>query len=103
MSLKIIPEAISIRSSGMVSNENIVWVSYPEACRSLISVEQAPRSLGLDDQVILDVVVGLNSILNKHSVALDFVSNVIFKPQVVSSVKGKSSVVTLMSSKSFSV
>lgn len=40
MSLQIIPIAIPIRASRMVSNEVVVWVSDPEATRCLIGIEQ---------------------------------------------------------------
>ena len=39
MSLKIIPEAVSIRASSMVSNKYIVGMGDPEASRCLISVQ----------------------------------------------------------------
>lgn len=103
MSLKIIPEAISIGTSGMVSNENVVRMGDPEASWCLICVQKTPGPLGLDDQIVLDVIVGLNSILNEYSVAFHFISNILLKPEVVSSVKSESSVVTLMGSKTFGI
>jgi len=39
MLLEIVPVAISIRSSSMISNEMIVRMSQPEASRCLISVQ----------------------------------------------------------------
>jgi len=103
MSLKIIPEAISIRTSGVVSNKNVVWMGDPEAGWCLICVKKTPRSLGLDNKVVLNVIIGLNGILDEYSVALDFVSNIFLKSKVVSSMKSKSSVVTLMGTKTLCI
>lgn len=98
MSLKIIPESISVRSSSVVSNEYVIWMSDPEACGSLICVQKTPRSNGLDDQIFFNVVVSLNGIFNEDSVALDLVSNVVFESQVMGSVEGESSIISLMGS-----
>ena len=87
----------------MVSNENVVRMGDPEASWCLICVKKTPGPLGLDDQIVLDVIVGLNSILNEYSVALHFISNILLQPKVVSSVKSESSVVPLMGSKTFGI
>ena len=76
MSLKIIPESIPVRPGGSVSYENVVWMGDPEASWSLISVKERPGSLCLYDEVILDVVVGLNGIFNEDCVSLNLVCNV---------------------------
>jgi hypothetical protein len=103
MSLKIVPETISIRTSGSIINEDIVWMSNPEASRSLIRVQKTPRSLCLHNQITFDIVVGFNSIFNKDGVTFNFIGNVVFKSQVMSSVKCKGSIISLMGSKTFSV
>jgi hypothetical protein len=61
----------------MVANEVVVWMSDPEAGWSLISVQQTPRSLCLDDAVVSDIVPGLNGIFDEDRVALDFIGNVL--------------------------
>jgi len=103
MRLKIIPETISIRTSGMIVNENITWMSDPEASRSLIGIQKTHRSHSLHDEVIFDVVVGFNSILNEDGMTLNFISNIVFNSQVMSSVKGKQSIVSLMGCQTLSI
>lgn len=75
--LEIIPDTVPIRSTDMVSNEMVVWMSNPEPSRSLISVQNTPRSCHRDKQVVLAVVVGLNSILYEDIVTLSFVNHIV--------------------------
>jgi len=87
----------------MVIDEDVVWMSDPEASWGLISIQKTPGSLSLNDQIVFDVVVSLNGIFNEDGVTFNFISNVVFKSQVMSSVKCESSVITLMSSESLGV
>jgi mannitol/fructose-specific phosphotransferase system IIA component len=96
MNLEIIPIGISVGTTASVADEVVEWMSDPEAGWTLISVEETPRSLGLDDTVLLDVVLGLNCILNEHSMALDLIGNVLLESQVMSTMDSESSVETLM-------
>ena len=103
MSLKIIPEAVSIRASSMVSNKYIVGMGDPEASRCLVSVQQTPRPLSLDDQIVFDVIVSFNSIFNEYGVTFHFIGHVVLKSQVMGSMQSKSSVVPLMGTKAFRI
>lgn len=87
----------------MVVNEVVVWMGNPEAAWCLICVQKTPGSLGLHNQVLGDVVLGLNSVFNENGVALNFVSNVAFESQVMSSMDCESSVEALMDSDLFDV
>ena len=60
----------------MVTAEDVIWVSDPEACWSLVSIEKTVRFTSVDDQVVLDEILGLNGILNEHSVAHSLVVHI---------------------------
>ena len=77
----------------MVLNKVVARVCDPERRRCLISVQQRPTSLGLHNQVLVDVVILFNCIFNKNGMALDIKGNVLHKAQIVSSVNCKGSVV----------
>ena len=62
----------------MVSNEMVVWMSYPESSRGLISVENTPRSFDRDDQVVFEIVVCLNCVFNKDVMTFSFVNYIVF-------------------------
>ena len=76
MFLKIIPVAVAIRATTMVVDEVVVWIGDPEASWGLISVEQAVGSTSIDDQIVLDQVLGLNSILDEDGVTHGLISNI---------------------------
>ena len=103
MQLKIVPDSISIRSTDMVSNKMVIWMSDPKSCWRVISVEKTPRSFHDHYEVVCTVVVGLDRILDEEDMAGRLINCVVCKPQVMSSVHGESSVVTLMNSIAVSV
>lgn len=101
--LQVVPVPVSIRASGMVLNEIVVWISDPEASWCLVRVQKRPTPLCLHDQVLVDVVLLFNGILNEDCVALDVVANVLHDSQVVRAMQCEGSVETLMSSEAFAV
>ena len=54
----------------MVADEDIVWISDPEASRGLIGVEQTPRTANVNYQVVFDIVLGLYGIFDENCVAI---------------------------------
>jgi hypothetical protein len=92
MDLQIEPVAISVRSRGMVVNENVVWVGDPNTSGGLIGVEQTPGPLGLGDEILVDVVVSFDGVLDEDIVALDVVDDVLHNSQIVVTVNSDSSV-----------
>ena len=80
----------------MVVLDDVVWVSDPERGWRLISVEQRPGSLGLHNQVAVDDALGLSGILNEDSVTHVVVCDVLDDVEVVHTVNGDGSVVSLM-------
>jgi hypothetical protein len=96
--LKVDPETISIRPSGVIASENIVRMSDPETSRRLISVEERPTTLCLNNQVILDQILSLSSVFNKDSVAHGIVGNVIDDLEIVHSMESDGTIVSLMDS-----
>lgn len=94
--LHIEPEAIAIGASSVVVNEDVIRMSDPERTRGLIGVEQGPTAFGLDDKVILQSVLGLGSVLNEDGVAHGIVSDVVLDLEVVDSMEGDSTIISLM-------
>ena len=82
----------------MIINKIVVWMSEPDTGWSLISVKKRPGSNCLHNQVVINVVLCLNSILNEDSVSLSIISNVIFNSKVVGTMKSEGSVVAIMDS-----
>jgi hypothetical protein len=87
----------------MIANENVIRVSYPEAARCRICVKKTPRSLSLHNKIVFDIIVSLNCIFNENSMTLDVEGNVIRESKVMCTVNSESSVVTLMSTETFTV
>jgi hypothetical protein len=87
----------------VVSNEMVVWMSYPESSRSLISVENTPRSFDGDDQVVFEIVVCLNCVFNKDVMTFSFVNYIVFNPKMMDAMHCYSSVDTLVDSQTFNV
>ena len=90
--LEIIPIAISIRSGSMVTNEVVIWIGDPDTSWGLIGVEKTPRSLGHHDQVTLDMIPSLNTILNEDCVTFGIECNVVNNSEILGSMNGESSV-----------
>ena len=67
----------------MVVADNIVWVREPDRGRGLVSVEKRPRASDIEDQVVLDQILRLNTILNEDSVAHSVVGDVVLYTEVV--------------------
>jgi len=94
--LSVEPVTVTVRTCSVVSDKDVVWVSDPETGRRLICVEQAPRTSGTHDQIVLDDVLCLNSILNEDVMAHSVVNNIVFNCEVRHGVDSDSSVVSLM-------
>ena len=103
MFLKIIPVAITIRTTTMVIHKVVVWVSDPEASRGLISVKKRPTTLSLHDKVTLNMVLLFNSIFNENDMTLNIISNIFDESHVMRSMKCECSVESLMSTETFAV
>jgi len=76
MLLKIVPVSVSVRTGCMVIDEVIVWIRDPEACWSLVGIEQTPRSLCHRDEISGDIVVSFNTILDEDIVTHGIVNNI---------------------------
>lgn len=60
----------------MIASEDVVGVCDPEACWSLVSIEETVRCTRVDDEIVLNQVISLNSIFNKDGMAHRFVDHV---------------------------
>ena len=77
-------------------NQRVVGVGDPDASGRLISVQERPRATNINDEVILDQVLSLGSILNEDRVAHSVISNVVLYTQIVNTMDGHSSVESVM-------
>ena len=82
----------------MVASDDVVWVSDPDGSWSLISVEERPGATDIEDQVVLNEILALNSIFNEDCVAHSVIGDVVLDAQVVHSVDCHSSVERVMDS-----
>jgi hypothetical protein len=96
MRSQIEPETVSVRTSTMVSSPDVVGVGNPETSGGLISVEKGLRRHGVHDQIVFDQIVGFNTVLNENGVTLHSVSNIVLDLQVMDTVNGDGSVVSVM-------
>lgn len=96
VNLQIVPESVAIRSSDSILNKVVVWVGDPETSWSLVSVETGPAALDFHDQVAIQIVLLLNSILNEDIVSFDFVNNIVHNSHVVRAVESVSAVEALV-------
>jgi hypothetical protein len=103
VNLQIVPESIAIRASDSVLDEVVVWLSDPEASRSLVSVETGPAALDLHNQVAIHVVLLLNGILDKDVVALDLIHIIVHDAHVVRAVESVSTVEACVSGTSLHI
>jgi hypothetical protein len=77
MDLQVIPEAVAVRASDSVLNKVIVGLSDPEGSWCLVSVQARPTSLDHHNQVTIQVVLLLDSILDEDVVTFDIIDNVV--------------------------
>jgi len=96
--LEIIPVGVSVRATGVVSSDDVVWVGDPDGGRGLIGVKERPGATDIEDQVILNEVLALNGIFNEDSVTHSVIGNVVLDTEVVNAVNGDSSVERVMDS-----
>jgi hypothetical protein len=94
--LSVEPVTVTVRTCSVVSDKDVVWVSDPETGRRLICVEQAIRTFGSHDQIVLDDVLSLDSILKEDVMAHSVVNNIVFNCEVRHGGDSDSSVVRLM-------
>lgn len=94
--LQVKPVAITVRASCSVVAELVIGVGNPETSWSLISIKKTPTALGLNDQVVLNQILGLCSILDEDAMAHSVVRYVVLDFEVVNSVDGDSTVVRLV-------
>lgn len=95
MHLGVIPVTVSVGSSSVVASHDVVGVSDPDASWGLIGVEQTPGTSCVDNQIVLNEILGLSSILNEDSVAHVLVCDVVLDSEVVHTMNRHSSVVCL--------
>ena len=100
---KIIPVAVSVRSCCMVSNEVVVGVLNPERSRSLIRNQQTPRPSCVNNKVVLDQVVSLDSVLDENAMSHLLVDDIVHELQLVDCMDCDASVVTLVDCHIFDV
>ena len=80
----------------MVATEDIVGVSDPETGGGLVSVEQTHGAAHVNNQVVLDEVLGLGGVLNKDGVTHSVVGHIVLHAQVVHAMDGHSSIEGVM-------
>ena len=90
---KIIPETVVLTTGAMISNEDVVWVGEPEAGGSGVSVQEGEGRLSVDDKVVLNSILCLDTILDEDGVALAVVVNVPDDSEIFDSVESGSSIV----------
>ena len=81
--LKVIPVRVTIRTTSVVTTDNVVGVGKPDRGRRLISVKERPGAAHIKDKVVLDKVLGLNTILNEDSVTHSVVGNIVLHAEIV--------------------
>jgi len=94
--LQVKPEAVTVRASCSVIFELVIGVGNPETSWSLISIKKTPTALGLDDEIILNQILGLCSILDEDRMAHSVVRYVVLDLEVVNSVESDGTVVRLV-------
>lgn len=94
--LQVEPHTVSLRAGAVISTEDIIGVSYPEAGWSLVSIEQTVRLASVNDEVILNQILCLNRVLNEHSVTHCLVVNIARDLKVVDTVECRASIVSLV-------
>lgn len=90
---KVEPESIPVRASSVVADEFVVRVLYPERSWSLVSNQQAKCPPGVKDKIANDLVVGLDTILNKDTVSNILVDDIALKTQLAHCMEGDTPVI----------
>jgi len=93
MDLEVIPVAVTVGTSCSVAHEVVVGVGDPEACWSLICVEEAHGPLDHHDEIVRDEVLPLYAVLHENSMAHDVVADVVIDGQVLDRVQGGHAVI----------
>jgi hypothetical protein len=93
--LSVIPITVSVRTCSMVASDYVIWMGDPNTSWRLICVQKTHRSSSINNQIVLDQILCLSGILNKDGVAQVLVSHIVLDLQVVYSMNGHSSVVSL--------
>jgi hypothetical protein len=78
----------------VVSSEDVIRMSDPEASWCHVSVKKTERSMNLDNEIVLDQVLCLCCIFNKEGVSHCVVSEVLLNSEVVYSVESNGSVIS---------
>ena len=94
--LQIVPIGVPLGACAMVASNDVIWVSDPDACWALVSVEKTVRFTSVNDQVVLDQIIGLNGIFNEHGVAHRLVVHVARDLEIVDAVEGRATIVGLV-------
>jgi len=68
----------------IISNE-VVWVCNPNTCWSLVRIEQTPRNLLVDENIVTDAILDLITISQIDCVTLDVVDHVVIHTEEVRS------------------
>ena len=89
------PETETSRTGSVVSSHVVVGVDDPETGWCLIDGKKGGGRLGLDGQIVLDVVTGFDSVFSEEGVTHVVVSDVVLEGGVVDSVHGHSAVKSL--------
>lgn len=80
----------------MVPSEYVVWMGDPETSRSLICVKQTPGSLSQYSKIVLQIVLSLSCIFNEERMAHGLIGHIIGHSQIVHSVNGACSVISMV-------
>lgn len=82
----------------MITANDVVRVGDPDARRRLISIQETPGTAHIDNQVVLDQVLGLSGVFDENCVAHRVIGNIVLDTQVVDSMNGHSSIERVMNS-----
>ena len=96
MSLVVKPETVSVSSGSMVISHNIIGVCNPERSGGLVCVEETPRSLSLNSQIAVNIVVCFDCVFNEECVTHSIVSNILLYSQVLDTMDCYCSVVRVI-------
>ena len=86
-----VPEPVEIAAGCAVVPDSVAGVGDPEGSHRDVSLKHGPGLHRTHQQIVLYQVVGLDSVLHKHIMALDPVPDVVLNSQVVNSVQGNNS------------
>ena len=93
VALQVEPEAIPWRACGVIADKDVVWVGDPEAGWGAVGVEQAERGFDRGNKVMLNSILGLDCILDEHSMSHSVVIHVPQDSQVVHAVNCRTAIV----------